>query len=94
MTSLARTLSAVYTPLSGRKSSSAHPWGWLARTLPRAGECQGQGHRLDEAKWAGPCLLNTERGHYTGAVLTTQVTLFHELRVDFRTGGMHLCSAS
>ena len=53
MTSLARTLSAMYTPLSGRKSSSAHPWVWLARTLPGAGDCQGQGHRLDETMWAG-----------------------------------------
>lgn len=53
MTSLARTLSAVYTPLSGRKSSSAHPWVWLVGTLPGVGECPGQGHRLDETKWAG-----------------------------------------
>lgn len=37
-----------------QKSSSAHPWGWLARMLPGAGECQGQGPKLDEAKQAGP----------------------------------------
>ena len=54
MTGLARTPSAVCTPLSGTKSSSAHPWVWLARTLPGAGERQGQRHRLDETTWAGP----------------------------------------